>query len=547
MEVKTLYPIKPNQRLKVAAYARISSDKDANELSLEEQIDHYTRLIIQTKDWDYAGVYFDDGISGTTIYKRKGFMKMVEQALAGNIDLILVKSLSRFSRNVIDILDIIRKLRNANVEVYFEDLNISSLDTKCDQALSIYAKLAEMEATTTSERTKWRLDSDRRNGKYYLPVNHMLGYRYDENKNIIIHEEEAKIIRLIYQMYLEGYGTITIANYLREHGLKNRLGLTNWSTSGVNNILTNEKYIGNCLIQKTYIKDPISKKKVYNHGDKKQYLIEGGHPAIIDEATFNRVQEIMEQKRQKYKLKTYENTEGYNPEYIRSPYTGFFLCPHCGRNYVVKTNHYNGVATKKFLICNSNLYNKTCKSDNYPLEPMKEMMAKQIKILKSNLSSFKEALKNVYKVSEEDNHDEEINALNNQIEELRERYDSVKEYQDDYFNRIKNDLIFKINQLVEKRATYQSGITTQEEYDEMVKEIINNVKSFPDEFDDIGNTDYRSIFSNAVIVNKEHVYFIIGNSNIKLPLKPKLLFKSAVEYKIRLTTFRTEFGLLISK
>ena len=293
MEVKTLYPIKPNQRLKVAAYARISNDKEANEPSLEEQIDHYTRLIIATKDWDYAGVYFDNGISGTTIYKRKGFMKMVEQALAGNIDLILVKSLSRFSRNVIDMLEILRKLRNAGVEVYFEDQCISSLDTKCDQALTIYSKFAEMEATTTSERTKWRLDINRKNGKYYIPVNHMMGYRYDENKNVIIHEEEAKTIRLIYQMYLEGNGTVTISNYLITHGYKNRRGLVSWSVSGVNRILTNEKYVGNCLIQKTFIQDPLSKKKVYNHGQKKQYLIEGGHPAIIDKFTFDKVQEIM--------------------------------------------------------------------------------------------------------------------------------------------------------------------------------------------------------------------------------------------------------------
>ena len=547
MEVKTLYPIKPNQRLKVAAYARISNDKEASEPSLEEQIDHYTRLIIATKDWDYAGVYFDNGISGTTIYKRKGFMKMVEQALAGNIDLILVKSLSRFSRNVIDMLEILRKLRNAGVEVYFEDQCISSLDTKCDQALTIYAKFAEMEATTTSERTKWRLDINRKNGKYYIPVNHMMGYRYDENKNVIIHEEEAKTIRLIYQMYLEGNGTVTISNYLIAHGYKNRRGLVSWSVSGVNRILTNEKYVGNCLIQKTFIQDPLSKKKVYNHGQKKQYLIEGGHPAIIDKYTFDKVQEIMDKKRARYKLKTYENTENYNPEFIRSQYTSFFLCPYCGKHYVIKTNHYNGVATKKFLCCNSNMTNKKCKSENYPLDVMKEIMAKQIKILKSNLSSFKEALKDVYKVSEEDNHKEEIDTLNSQIDELRERYDSISEYQDDYFVAIKNDIITRVNALVEQRASYQSNITTQEEYDEIVRDILSKVKDFPDEFDDIGNTDYRSILSNGVIVNKGLIYFIIGNSDIKLPLNPKLLFKSAIEYKVRLTTFTTQFGVLINK
>lgn len=366
-------------------------------------------------------------------------MKMIEQARLGNIDKILVKSLSRFSRNTIDILSITRELRNIGVEIYFEDLQMSSLDSKSDQALIIYAKFAEMEATTTSERTKWRLDADRRSGRYYLPVNHMLGYRYDENKNIIIEPGEAKTIRLIYQMYLEGNGTVTIANYLQDHGYKNRRGQTTWSVSGVNNILTNEKYIGNCLIQKTFISDPISKKKVYNHGQRRQYVMEGGHPPIIDQDTFDRVQELMEKKRKQYKLRTYENTENYNPEQIRSQYTGFFVCPHCGKNYVIRTNHYNGVATKKFLTCNSNMVNKRCKSDNYPLDVMKDIMVKQIKILKSNLSAFKEALKDVYKVSEQDIHDEEIASLTSQIDEMRKRYNSISNYQDDYFNALKDD------------------------------------------------------------------------------------------------------------
>ena len=157
-----------------------------------------------------------------------------------------------------------------------------------------------------------------------------------------------------------------------------------------------------------------------------------------------------------------QNTENYNPEYIRSQYTGFFLCPHCGKNYVIKTNHYNGVATKKFLTCNSNMINKTCKSENYPLDTVKEMMGKQIKILKSNISAFKEALKDVFKPSLEDNHDEEINAINGQIEDLRNKYETIKDFQDDYFTAIKNDIVFKINGLVEQRTTLLNQIISKE-------------------------------------------------------------------------------------
>ena len=535
-----------DRRLKVAAYCRISSDKDVSAPSLNEQIDHYTRLIIQTRNWDYAGIYYDDGISGTTIYKRKGFMKMIEAAKAGHIDLILVKSLSRFSRNLIDLLTIVRDLRNKNVGIQFEDQGINTLDNKSDQMITIYAKFAEMEATTSSERANWRLNVDRKNGHYRLPVEHMMGYRYDENGNVVIEESEAKTIRLIYRLYLEGMGTVTIANYLKNNGYKNRRGTTSWSVTGVNNILTNEKYIGNCVMQKTYIKDPLSKKKMYNHGDKLQYLVENGHPPIIDKDTFERVEQLMEKKRKQYRLHSYANGDtGF--EQIRTPYAGFFLCPYCGKNYVVRTNHYNGKVSNRFLTCYSNINNKVCKSENYPLDTMKMILAKQIQIIKSNLSSFKEALKDVYKVSLEDNHEKEINALNEQIETLRNKYESIKDYQDDFFTNMKNEIISQINDLVEERSSYQNKISTKEEYDEKIKEIVNAFKDFPDEYDDIGDTDFKSLFSKGVVVNKGLIYFIIGNSDIKLPLKPKLLFKSSIEYKVRITTFTTQFGVLINK
>lgn len=175
------------------------------------------------------------------------------------------------------------------------------------------------------------------------------------------------------------------------------------------------------------------------------------------------------------------------------------------------------------------------------------ILVKQIQIIKSNLSSFKEALKDVYKVSLEDNHDKEINALNEQIESLRNKYESIKDYQDDFFVNMKNEIISQINVLVEERSSYQNKISTKEEYDEKIKEIVNAFKDLPDEYDDIGDTDFKSLFSKGVVVNKGLIYFIIGNSNIKLPLKPKLLFKSSIEYKVRITTFTTQFGVLISK
>ena len=145
------------------------------------------------------------------------------------------------------------------------------------------------------------------------------------------------------------------------------------------------------------------------------------------------------------------------------------------------------------------------------------------------------------------NHDEEISAINGQIENLRNKYETVKDFQDDYFTAIKNDIVFRINELVEQRTTLLNQIVSKEEYDQRISNLLDAVKSFPDEYEDIGDTNFRSIFNNAVVVNKKLIYFIIGNSDIKLPLKPKLLFKSSIEYKVRITTFKTEFGLIITK
>lgn len=210
--INTLHKVIPGERLKVAAYARVSSDKDLMEASLNEQIDFYTRAIIQNNNWDFAGIYYDDGVSGTTISKRKGFIKMVNDAKAGLIDIILVKSVSRFSRNLIDLLETVKELRKIGVEIFFEQQNTSSLDVKCDQMITLYAQFAEEEAISVSQNQKWRLDVDRKAGRYYIDANRLLGFGFDENKKVIINEEEAKVVRLIYALYLDDMGVTAIVD-----------------------------------------------------------------------------------------------------------------------------------------------------------------------------------------------------------------------------------------------------------------------------------------------------------------------------------------------
>ena len=253
MEIKSLHKVYSNRKLKVAAYARISNDKESLETSLEEQVDSYTRIIVSNPQWEFAGIYYDDGISGTSTTFRKGFLNMIENARAGLIDIILVKSISRFARNIIDLLTLVRELRKKGIEIYFESQNISSLDTKCDQMITMYAEFAEEEALSVSENVRWRVKKNMFDGKYYLPVNQMLGYRYDEKGKIIIYEPEAKIIRKIYSLCLEGKGCIEISKYLVSNQIPNRKGNVSWATSTIRQLLRNEKYVGDYLYHKSYI------------------------------------------------------------------------------------------------------------------------------------------------------------------------------------------------------------------------------------------------------------------------------------------------------
>ena len=239
--------------------------------------------------------YYDDGISGTTTTQRKGFTAMIENAKAGLIDIILVKSVSRFARNIIDLLTEVRELRKLGVEIYFESQEMSSLDMKSDMMITMYAEYAEEEAISVSENVKWRVEKNKRDGIYHLPVNQMLGYRYDENGDIYIYEEEAKIIRLIYDMYAKGEGSSNIAKFLTNKKYKNRKGDTMWYANSVRNILRNEKYVGDYLFTKSYVESPLTHKKMLNYGDKEQMLVSNGHPAIVDRDLWDKVQSIMDE------------------------------------------------------------------------------------------------------------------------------------------------------------------------------------------------------------------------------------------------------------
>ncbi len=287
-----------NLRLKrVAAYARVSTDNEEQLSSYEAQADHYTRYIQSNNKWKFVEVYADEGISATITKKRDGFNRMINDALAGKIDLIITKSVSRFARNTVDTLTTVRKLKDKGVEVYFEKENIYTLDSKGELLITIMSSLAEEESRSIPENVTWGQRKRFADGKVSLPYKQFLGYEKGEDGLPKIVESEAKTVRLIYKMFLEGTAATTIARYLSVNNILSPAGKKVWSESTIRSILHNEKYKGDAILQKSFTIDFLTKKKKVNEGEVPQYYVENSHPEIISSEVFDLAQAEFEKRR----------------------------------------------------------------------------------------------------------------------------------------------------------------------------------------------------------------------------------------------------------
>jgi len=277
------------QKRRVAAYARVSTSSDEQLLSVEAQKDYYPKYIATHPDWDFVALYADEGISGTSSKRRLEFNRMVRDALDGKIDLIITKSISRFARNTVDTLTTIRQLKAAGVEVLFEREQISTLDSKGEFILTLLSSMAQEESRSLSENVKWGQRKRMADGKYSLPYGQFLGYKKGADGRPEIVESEAITIRQIYRMYLEGRTPSNIAAILTAQGIPSPAGRSQWLNKTVTSILTNEKYYGAALLQKTYTEDYLTKKRRKNLGELPQYRIEYDHEPIISKEVFDEV------------------------------------------------------------------------------------------------------------------------------------------------------------------------------------------------------------------------------------------------------------------
>lgn len=318
----TIVPKPPrlDKKKRVAAYARVSSGKDAMLHSLSAQVSHYSNLIQRNGDWLYAGVYADEAKTGTK-ESRADFQRLIADCRAGKIDMVITKSISRFARNTVTLLQTVREFKAMEVDIYFEEQNIHTMSGDGELMMTILASYAQEESRSASENQKWRI---KRNFEEGMPWNGaMLGYRLKNGRYEIV-PTEAELVRRIYSEYLSGSGYQAIAKRLTEEGIPSRFG-GKWNQSVVSKILSNYTYTGNLILQKTFRENHITKKAIVNNGELPKYHAEDAHDAIIDMETFQMVQAEKARRAAQFNKKPAPRTT--------YPFASLLVCDNCGKNY----------------------------------------------------------------------------------------------------------------------------------------------------------------------------------------------------------------------
>lgn len=319
-------------QLRVAAYCRVSTEQEEQQNSYQVQIAYYTDLINRKKEWTLAGIFADEGISGTQTKKRTEFNRMIRMCKNKKIDLVITKSISRFARNTVDCLEYVRQLKDLGIGVIFEKENINTLTMTSEFMIALYGSFAQAESESISKNVSWGKEKAYREGKVSFQYKYLLGYQKGTDGKPEIVPDEAETVRLIFSLYLDGYTLLNIAQTLMNQKRTTATGKSEWSKGEIQRILKNEKYVGDALLQKTFTVDCITHKVVKNNGERPMYLITDHHTPIIDRDTFNRVQQELARRSSKRKISDHTKTEQgkYSGKYALSE---LLICGHCGTPY----------------------------------------------------------------------------------------------------------------------------------------------------------------------------------------------------------------------
>jgi len=427
-------------------------------LHFKKKIEYYTKYINEKPEWEFVGIYTDKGITGTNRKYRNGFNQMIEDALDGKIDLIVTKSITRFARNTLDTISLTRQLKASGVEIFFEEQNVYTFDSSGELMLTIMASIAQEESRNISENVKWGKRKKYNDGYATLAYKNFLGYDKhptDAKKGLIINDEQAEIVRMIYKLFMRGKTTTYIAKFLEDNGYKTPMGKVKWRVSTIESILSNEKYKGDALICKTYVKDFLEQKPVKNNGEVDQVYVENHHDPIIDPNHWELVQ--VEIARRKSLAFSYNCTNTFSSKLV---------CADCGSFYGQKVWHSTSKYRRLVYRCNDK-FNKNHKKCETPT------LTEEV-IVRMFLDAYSKFMGDKNKVVEDC--EEMIGILDN-TKELEKEKEALSKKEGEVIVLVEN-LINKNSTVAMSQDEFQ---TKYEEYDKEHSKLVNKIEKIENE------------------------------------------------------------------
>ena len=479
-------------RKRVAAYVRVSTNGEEQLQSFNSQKEYYQDKISANKEWALVGIYADEGITGTKTNKRDEFLRMIDDCMNGLVGIVITKSVSRFSRNLVDVLSYTRMLKAKGVTVIFEKENIDTSTMESEMQLSLISALAQNEVESLSQNVSLGVQMKMSRGEQ-MGFNGCLGYDYHpEDKSISINEQEADTVRMIYDLYVQGYGAYTIAKELTRLGKVNKKGKVKWTDSGIRGILKNEKYKGDLLMGKTYTVDPISKRRLDNRGESNKYYTRNHHEPIVSEEIWNKAQEIRESR-----YHTNENvSDAARTKFARKyAFSSMCQCGFCGTNLTRRSHHQDTQHKKPVWKCRTaaNKGIENCPHskaideviiENAFLEMFQLLAENFDDVLESVLSSLEDTISKDDSTEKQKRVEKEISALEKKRKKLTDMYldDKIsKEAYDDKYSELNH----KLEKCEEERLLFSENALSQKNIANRMKTIREKLKNAEicDEFD----------------------------------------------------------------
>lgn len=499
-----------DKKIRVAAYARVSTSEEDQLISLEAQKAYYEDYIKSNPEWIFAGLYFDEGITATKVRGRFGLIDMLEDCKDKKIDLVITKSISRFARNTVECLEMIRSLSSIGVAVYFEKENINTLSMESELLLSILSSYAEDESRSISENNKWSIRKRFENGEYKISTP-PYGYDVVDGKQVI-NEEEGNVVKEIYKMYLSGNGLYTIEKHLVKNNIKTKRG-GKWSSTTIKAILSNEKYTGDSLFQKTYTDEGYKRNR--NNGELQKYLVKNNHEPLVSHEDFNKVKKLLYQNAKE--KGNGKNTSKYQQRYT---FSGKLICGKCGSK-LIRRHHYSTYKNYIAWTCKKHLIEKDKCDLRYILDSdIKYVFMKMlIKLAFSKDIILKALLSDLEKIDDKDLL-LKINEINNKLEKLTERKLTLSSIfssgliEPSLYAKENNEIAFEEKTLILEKEKLTSGVRLDKKKIESLEELIKLLEK-EENFEEFNGEVFEKIVEK-IEVKSRNAFIIYLNCGLVL-------------------------------